>query len=123
MVAPAGEMSLVSLGVQVYASGRKLFDVAPGAFRPPPKVTSSVIRLDTREEPLVPMEERQRFFEVARAGFSAPRKQLRNALANGLRIGFDRSEAAIRAAGIDPALRPQKLSVADWLRLSRALSA
>ncbi len=121
MAAAPGALSLVGIGVQVFATARKLFDVAPGAFLPPPKVTSTVIRLEARPVPLVPAAERGRFFEVARAGFSAPRKQLHNALANGLRIGADAAEEAVRRAGLDPTLRPQRLGVEDWLKLSRSV--
>lgn len=109
--------------MQVYAAGRRLFDVAAGAFHPPPKVRSSVIRLDVLPEPLVPRTEIPRFFEVARAGFSAPRKQLRNSLAQGLGLSPDVARAAIVAVGLDPGLRPGALSVDDWLRLKRGFDA
>jgi 16S rRNA (adenine1518-N6/adenine1519-N6)-dimethyltransferase len=121
MLAQPGRMSLVSVGVQVYATGRRLFQVPPGAFLPPPKVRSAVVRLDVRAEPLVPLAERERFFEVVRAGFSAPRKTLKNSLANGLRLDPAEATEAIERAGIDPARRPQALSVGDWLRLSRSI--
>ena len=94
----------------------------PGAFAPPPKVTSSVIELTRRETPLVTLEEREPFFATVRAGFSAPRKQLRNTLAQGLRIEASAAEAALASAGIEPSLRPAMLSVEDWLRLSRAVA-
>jgi 16S rRNA (adenine1518-N6/adenine1519-N6)-dimethyltransferase len=97
---------------------KRLFNVPPRAFYPPPKVTSSVVRLDVRPQPLVPAAERERFFAMVRAGFSVPRKQLRNSLAQGL--GRPTSEVAglLEAAGIDPALRPADLSLDDWLRLA-----
>lgn len=121
MLARPGGMSLLSAGMQVYATGRRLFDVAAGSFVPPPKVKSSVVRLEVRPGPLVPDAERERFFEVVRAGFSAPRKQLRNSLANGLGIGVRESEEAIRQANLDPARRPQELSIEEWLRLARSV--
>jgi 16S rRNA (adenine1518-N6/adenine1519-N6)-dimethyltransferase len=121
IVASPGHMSLVSVGVQVFATGRRLFDVAPGAFFPPPKVMSTVIRLDARSEPFVPAEERPHFFEVVRGGFSAPRKQLRNSLANGLGVDAQETTAALDKAGIDPTMRPQELSIEQWLALSRRL--
>ena len=93
MTAPEGEMGLLSVSVQVYAKALKLFNVPPRAFYPPPRVTSAVIRLDLREQAVIAPEERERFFGVVRAGFSAPRKQLRNTLAQGL-------EMAPKAVGI-----------------------
>jgi 16S rRNA (adenine1518-N6/adenine1519-N6)-dimethyltransferase len=123
MAAGPGAMSLVSIGVQVYAVARKLFDVQPGAFFPAPRVMSSVVRLDVLEEPRVPPAEIAGFFAVARAGFSAPRKQLRNSLANALGISPQLAGAALVRAGLGPAVRPSELSIDQWLQLSRSLRA
>jgi 16S rRNA (adenine1518-N6/adenine1519-N6)-dimethyltransferase len=120
--AAPGELGLLGVSVQAYATARRLFNVPPRAFAPPPRVTSSVIELTRRETPAVPFEERDAFFTTVRAGFSAPRKQLRNTLAQGLRIEALQAEAALASAGIDTSLRPALLSVEDWLRLSRAVS-
>ena len=121
MTAPAGELGLLGVSVQIYAHARKLFNVPPWAFYPPPRVTSGVVRLDERETPLIAPAERERFFRVVRAGFNAPRKQLRNTLAQGLGMPPAEIAAAIRAEGLLPELRPQQLRVEDWLRLSRRL--
>lgn len=123
MLAQPGDMSLLALSVQIYASGRKLFEVAPGAFFPPPKVRSAVIRLDVRPSPLVRDDQRPGFFRVARAGFSSPRKQLRNSLAHGLEMTGALSEALITAAGIESTRRPQELTIDEWLRLSEGVDA
>jgi 16S rRNA (adenine1518-N6/adenine1519-N6)-dimethyltransferase len=100
---------------------RKLFNVPPRAFYPPPRVTSAVLRLDLLQRPVVPLDERERFFRVVRAGFSAPRKQLRNTLAQGLGLPAAEVAAVIEAEGLRSELRPQQLRVEDWLRLSRRL--
>lgn len=121
MAAPQGALGLLGVSVQAYARARKLFNVPPRAFYPPPRVVSSVIRLDLRSEALVPAGERDRFFRVVRAGFSAPRKQLRNTLAQGLALPPGEVAAAIEAEGLQASLRPQQLTVEDWLRLSRRL--
>jgi 16S rRNA (adenine1518-N6/adenine1519-N6)-dimethyltransferase len=121
MTVPMGEMGLLGISVQVYARARKLFNVPPRAFYPPPKVTSSVIRLDLREQPLIPSSEGERFFRVVRAGFSAPRKQLRNTLAQGLGLDTAAVRSSIEEVGLDPSLRPQQLRIEDWLALSRQL--
>ena len=121
MTAPEGELGLLGVSVQVYARARKLFNVPPRAFYPPPRVTSAVIRLDLHEEALVSLEQRERFFRVVRAGFSAPRKQLRNTLAQGLALPPAEVAVAIEAEGLQPNLRPQQLRVEDWLRLSKRL--
>ena len=121
MTAPEGDMGLLAVSVQVYAEARRLFNVPPRAFYPPPKVTSTVLCLNMRPQPLVPENELHRFFRVVRAGFSAPRKQLRNTLANGLAIPPENATAAIDAAGLEGSVRPSLLSIDDWLRLSRAV--
>jgi 16S rRNA (adenine1518-N6/adenine1519-N6)-dimethyltransferase len=121
MTAPQGDMGLLAVSVQVYAEARRLFNVPARAFYPPPKVTSTVLRLDVRPEPLVPRDELPRFFRVVRAGFSAPRKQLRNTLANGLAIHAERATAAIEAAGLDGSVRPALLFMDDWRRLAQAV--
>ena len=118
--ASQGGLSLLSIAVQVYAQPHSLFDVAPQAFEPAPRVVSTVLRLDMRPEPLVSADERERFFELVRAGFGTPRKQLRNALAGGLQLRPELALELLSAAGVDPSLRPGDLSIADWLALSRA---
>jgi 16S rRNA (adenine1518-N6/adenine1519-N6)-dimethyltransferase len=81
---------------------KKLFTVSRGAFRPPPKVESAVVRLVPLERPLVVDD------DLLRRAFSARRKTLRNAL----------PQADFAAAGIDPGLRPENLSPEDYARLS-----
>lgn len=121
--AEPGDLGLLGVSVQIYAEARRLFTVPPRAFYPPPKVTSSVIRLDVRPEPLVPAEERDNFFAVVRAGFSAPRKQLPNTLAQGLKLPIAEVRELIEAADIGPTLRPQVLAIADWRRLAQIVAA
>ncbi len=121
VAAGAGAMSVVGVAVQVYAEARVLFSVAPDAFYPPPRVRSAVIRLDVRSEPQVPGALRERFFSIVRGGFSAPRKHVRNSLAQGLGLRPAEAERALLEAGIDPSLRPERLAIQDWLRLTRAL--
>lgn len=122
VAAPEGELGLLGVSVQVYATARKLFNVPPRAFYPPPAVTSAVVRLDVRTAPLVPAEEREAFFRTVRAGFAAPRKQLRNTLAQGLGRNPRQVGDAIEQAGLVGSLRPQQLGVEDWLRLTRRLA-
>ena len=120
MMAKPGKMGLLSVAVQVYARATKVCDVPPRAFAPPPKVHSTVVRLDVLDSPAVDPDGRQGFFVVARAGFSAPRKQLRNSLANGLRVSAGEAAALLSSAGIDGTRRPATLSLAEWGALYRA---
>ena len=118
-----GQLSILGVSMQIYARPTHLFNVPPRSFYPPPKVTSSVLRLDVRSEPLVALPDRESFFSVVRAGFSAPRKRLRNSLADGLRRPAAEVQAVIEQAGIDPSLRPGALAVEDWLGLAREVQA
>lgn len=114
IAAPPGRMSLLSVSVQFYAQARVLFYVPPRAFHPPPKVRSAVIRLDVRPEPAVAVDDRDAFFQLVQAGFAAPRKQLRNALALGLSIEPATARTLLDTANIDPSRRAQTLSLDDW---------
>ena len=114
MTAAPGEMSLLSVATQLYGKPRIVASVPPRAFRPAPKVTSAVVRIDTYPQPALPIDSIDAFFTLARAGFSAPRKQIRNCLRQGLAISRDDAEAMLSDARIDPKRRPQTLSLDDW---------
>lgn len=90
----------------------KLFDVPPGAFVPPPKVTSSVVRMIPRPLTDLPEVDLEMFSEIVAAAFQQRRKTLRNALSQVL------SENEIRTAGIDPSLRAEALPVAAFVKLA-----
>jgi 16S rRNA (adenine1518-N6/adenine1519-N6)-dimethyltransferase len=90
------------------------FDIGPGAFRPPPKVISTVVRLTPHETPLQ-IGEHRHYAAVVAASFSQRRKTLRNSLKSLLET------EDIVAAGIDPSLRPEVLSPAQFVALGVAL--
>ena len=119
MCAQPGAMSLVSLAVQLFGSARIARIVRPGSFTPPPKVTSAVVSLSLYEALAEGVDDAERFFVLARAGFSAPRKQLRNALSGGLSIPPNEAERLLATAGIEATRRAQTLSMAEWASLYR----
>ena len=102
----------LSVMLQAYCEVVSLFTVGPGAFRPPPKVDSAVVRLLPRAPERIGIDDRKRFADVVRAAFGQRRKTLRNALRNVC------DEDIIRAAGIDPQTRAEQLEVADFVRLA-----
>jgi 16S rRNA (adenine1518-N6/adenine1519-N6)-dimethyltransferase len=120
IVAKPGEMSLLSVSVQLYGEPRLLFRVPPSAFYPSPKVRSAVVRIDVAPRLRADIDDVDAFFRVARAGFGTKRKQLRNALAHGLVIDTATSAELLAAAGIEPTLRAQALSLEQWAALTRA---
>lgn len=93
-----------------------LFDIGPGAFRPPPRVVSTVVRLTPHEQPLE-LGNPKHFATVVAAAFSQRRKTLRNSL----KAFLDTED--IVAAGIDPGLRAEVLSPAEFVALAGRLSA
>ena len=100
----------LSVMLQVRFAMKKLFNVAPGAFRPPPKVESALVRLTPLAEK--PARDEAMLEKIVREAFSARRKTLRNAL--------PLEPGDYQALGIDPKLRPENLSPADYLRITNA---
>jgi 16S rRNA (adenine1518-N6/adenine1519-N6)-dimethyltransferase len=119
MAAAPPAMSLLALGVQFYCRAHIVGRIPAGAFYPAPKVDSAVVRLDRRAEPAAPGVGAEAFFRVARAGFSQPRKQLRNALAAGLGLAPSAVEDWLAGAAIDPRRRAETLTLAEWGALAR----
>ena len=89
-----------------------LFNIGPGAFRPPPKVDSAFVRLTPYASPPFAIRDAARYAEVVSRAFSHRRKTLKNALAGLVDV------AVILAAGIDPKARPETLSAAEYARLA-----
>ncbi|EDP61836.1 16S rRNA dimethylase [alpha proteobacterium BAL199] len=105
----------LSVFVQWLCTVRRVTDLPPSAFTPPPKVWSSVVRLEPRAEPLHPAD-RRTLERVTEAAFGQRRKMLRQSLKG---LGGD---ALLIAAGIEPTERPERLSIAEFCRLANALS-
>ncbi len=118
VAAEPGAMGLLSVAVQAYGRPRIVCGVPPRAFRPSPGVASAVVRIDVYPEPAPGVGEE--FFRLVKAGFSSPRKQLRNSLSMGLQASAAEVGAMLLAAGIDPKRRAQTLAVEEWGRLYQA---
>lgn len=115
------EYGFLSVRAAASANARILFDLPPGAFRPRPKVTSSVLELTPlpKETALAPA--RTDAIRLASLGFRERRKTLANALAS--EGGRARWEAALARIGRSPRVRAEELSLDDWLALERAAAA
>jgi 16S rRNA (adenine1518-N6/adenine1519-N6)-dimethyltransferase len=107
----------LSVGVQAMCRVERLFTVKAGAFRPPPKVDSALLRLTPLAQPLVPLEDVAAFRRFVTACFSRRRKQLRNVLAGVTERSAADVSAALAAMEIDAAARPETLSPAQFARL------
>ena len=119
IVAQPGDMSLLAVSIQFYGKPSIVARVPARSFYPPPKVDSVILRVDVYEKPPVSVPSARAFFETVRAGFSAPRKQLRNSLAQGLAVGTQEAADLLQRAEIDPRRRAETLSIEEWGRLSR----
>ena len=119
MAAGPGSKVYGRLGVmlQAYCHVTPLFNVPPGAFRPPPKVDSAVVRLVPRAPETIGIADPEKYSAVVRDAFGQRRKTLRNALSKLC------DAAAIEAAGIRPDARAEQIEVADFVRLANHLAA
>ncbi len=123
IVAPPGSRIANRLGlyVDLRATSQVVMTLAPGAFRPPPKVHSAVVRLDLRPEPLGGEGVATRVETVARWGYGARRKTLRNAL-RGV-WDAEHVDAWLSQADVDGGQRAEALDRDAWLRLGRTMPA
>lgn len=121
LAAPPGSRTygVPSVKVAWYASARRGITIGRTVFWPVPNVDSALVEL-VRREPPVARVGRERVFAVIDAAFAQRRKTLRRALAP-LAGGPDRAEVALRAAGIDPSERGERLDATDFAALTEAL--
>ena len=110
-----GRLSIIS---QWRSSAVKLFDISPRAFKPPPKVTSSVVHLTPLDQPVHGCKAAV-LEKVTAAAFGQRRKMLRSSLKQ---LGGD-NEAMISAAGLKPEMRAEEVDVAGFCRLAKAYGA
>ena len=118
VTARPGKLSLMGVSVQFYAEAELLFTVEREAFDPPPQVRSAVVLLRVRDRPIVEVPSVERFFEVVRGGFRSPRKQLHNALAQGVWLPPHGAFEWLEACDIEPSRRPGTLTLEEWARLA-----
>ena len=117
IAAEAGNMSILSVSVQIFAEAELDIEVPRQFFTPSPKVDSQVVILRTRNNPLIALEDQKDFFRIVKAGFSAKRKKLRSSLSGGLGIDKSVAEELLKNAGISPDARAEDLAIEDWKRL------
>ena len=129
VLAPPGttDRGFISVLVEAYCETEKLFDVAPGAFRPPPKVWSSVMRLRFRPQMNADVADQKLLWETVSAGFAQKRKTI----LNNLRHTTGRLQETLKRNGgasivlckaqIDLKRRAETLTLEEWGRLVRAI--
>lgn len=122
IVARAGEREYGALSVNVQAVARAevLFRVSAGAFQPPPKVESAVIRVVPDDSPAVHPDEEEAFRAFVIAAFGFRRKQMRRVIRSIWNVDALRADDLLAQAAVDPVSRPETLSAEAFARLLRA---
>jgi 16S rRNA (adenine1518-N6/adenine1519-N6)-dimethyltransferase len=110
------DMSVLAVSIQFYGTSEVVFRIPPGQFYPPPAVDSAVLRILPHPQPLY--GDSAWFFKWVKAGFSQPRKQLRNTLAAGAGIGKEAADALLGAAGVVPTRRAETLTIREWIAIA-----
>jgi 16S rRNA (adenine1518-N6/adenine1519-N6)-dimethyltransferase len=121
MTATEGDLSLLTLAIQLYTEPEYLFTVPAEAFHPAPKVTSAVVRLRTRARLPLDVAARDRLFRLATMAFQQKRKTLLNSLSRGMEMDKEALAERLATIGVNGGQRPQALSFDDWLRLAANL--
>jgi 16S rRNA (adenine1518-N6/adenine1519-N6)-dimethyltransferase len=123
--AESGEMSLLSLSVQFYGEPEIVAIVPRRAFWPEPEVDSAILKIsdikniyEKNKKEIDP----EKFFRLAKMGFSARRKQLQNNLSGGLRLKNKEVQDILVKFGFDPKIRAQDLTLGDWIKLANGLN-
>ncbi len=111
----------LSVNIQAVAEGKRLFTVGRGAFVPPPKVDSAVLNLIPRGEPLVALARFDAFRRLVISLFSYRRKRLHRALREATGLGAEAATSALLVAGLDPDIRPERLTATEFVSLLDAL--
>lgn len=104
--------------VQWYYETELLFDVSPACFIPQPKVTSTVIRLKKRSQPVCSVKDEKLMMKIIRAAFNQRRKTLVNALASGIGIGKSAIADALNELGLDVNVRGETLDIVYFAKLT-----
>lgn len=129
IMAPPGssDRGYLSVLVEAYCETEKLFDVGPGAFRPPPKVWSSVMRVRFRPQINTDDTDEKLFWETVSAGFAQKRKTILNNLRHASGILAETlkrnggASIVLCKAGVELQRRAETLTIEEWSRIVRAM--
>jgi 16S rRNA (adenine1518-N6/adenine1519-N6)-dimethyltransferase len=117
---PGGkEYGALTVNVGAVARAETLFGVPAGAFSPPPKVESAVVRITPLAQPLISPEEERPFRTLVQGAFGMRRKQMRRVVRSLYALDAERADELLAAAGIEPTDRPEVLSVEQFVALLR----
>lgn len=115
-----GEFGALTVNVGALATAEIMFRVPAGAFKPPPKVESAVVRITPRDVPLIGASEEQPFRTMVQGAFGLRRKQMRRVVRTLFSLDAERADLLLGRAGINPEARPETLSVEQFVALLRS---
>ena len=110
---------VLSVMVQYHGEAKLKFVIPRGAFRPVPRVDSACLHVEITDEPTVSVKDPELFASVVKAAFGQRRKTLRNSLGS----LAPEAEDALKAVGIDPGLRAERLSIEEFALISDSLGS
>ncbi|MFH0906841.1 MAG: 16S rRNA (adenine(1518)-N(6)/adenine(1519)-N(6))-dimethyltransferase RsmA [bacterium] len=115
------KMSLLAVSVQFYSCPKIISRISKESFWPKPKVDSAILKIGNIKKPKNINAEK--FFQIVKAGFSAPRKQLANNLSKELKIDREKIKKALIKCEIDTQIRAENIKVEDWKKITSVISA
>lgn len=117
------EYGALTVNVAAVARAETLFGVPAGAFAPPPKVESAVVRITPLTTPVITTDEEQPFRVLVQSAFGMRRKQMRRVVRTLYSLDAEQADQLLERAGIEPEVRPETLRVEQFVALMRARSA
>lgn len=120
LLATPPKTSVLSIACQLYATGKKIFQVSRGAFNPVPKVNSTVVCLDLRRVWLG-REDPEEILKIVKAGFAARRKQLHGNLAKAKICSTEKAKEILKELGLSEKARAENLTVEQWVEVFKRL--
>lgn len=115
------DMGAVTVAINYFSTPKILFNVSRGSFMPSPNVDSCVVRFDINEKTPEGVTDEKFFFKTARGAFSQRRKTLANSVSSAMKIDKQTVIKAIELSGLDTNVRPEKLSMSEFIGFSENL--
>ncbi len=122
LAAQAGKLGILAISVQLFGRPKLIQTVLARSFYPAPKVDSAIVKIDLYREPKYKITDEKRFFKIVKACFSGKRKQIHNTLVNNLHLEKIRAMDVLAELKINPAARPQELTIEQWVTLTDKIS-
>jgi 16S rRNA (adenine1518-N6/adenine1519-N6)-dimethyltransferase len=120
ITAGPGKLSVLAISVQLFGEPKLLMKIPAKSFYPAPKVDSALLAIKLFQKPKYQIDEKK-FFKVLKACFAGKRKQLHNTLVNNLKLSKPDADKILEQLKINPAARPQELSIEQWAEMIKKI--